>query len=340
MGASCLNLPVYCIPAGQGNELRETVYSLLPLFVEAGLEISLIRYDSLVAGALSGACTSLNLEGSLSDIVAGYSFVGDEHQLLVQARELLRSHDLVFVEGEEDIKDFWQLTFAHGGLQEKAENNRELILGDGTLQDGFETIWTHAGRLQKKRPVWACILIGGKSSRMGQPKHLLKDKNGTTWLERVVRLLEPHVDGVVLSGKGSVPQSLAFLPRIPDIPDVQGPLTGILSAMRWQPDVSWLLLACDMPHISEEAVRWVLDSPVLGGWAGLPTLTDGRTAEPLFARYEPQSKHYFEKLCAMGERRIGRVADFAKTKLLPVPEELQFAWSNINTPQELQSVDI
>ena len=31
-------------------------------------------------------------------------------------------------------------------------------------------------------PLLACVLIGGKSSRMGQPKHLL-NQAGCSWLE-------------------------------------------------------------------------------------------------------------------------------------------------------------
>ncbi len=75
------------------------------------------------------------------------------------------------------------------------------------------------------------------------PEHLIKRENGLTWLENTVELLTPFTEQVVLSGAGEVPSSLDSLVRLADVPDVQGPLTGILAAMRWHPDACWLLLA-------------------------------------------------------------------------------------------------
>ncbi|MCI5149713.1 MAG: hypothetical protein D3916_10065 [Candidatus Electrothrix sp. MAN1_4] len=90
--------------------------------------------------------------------------------------------------------------------------------------------------------VWGCILIGGKSSRMGRPKHLIQE-NEKTWLEQAVEILSPHVEQVVLSGSGEVPATLASLAQVPDAPGLAGPLAGILSVMRWQQTASWLVMA-------------------------------------------------------------------------------------------------
>lgn len=339
MVAACYDLPVYGVGAGTGPDFRKYVLSLLPLFTEAGLKVAVVKFRATTAskGSAEGdpGLEAVPAAGTSST----FAFAGDEVRLLGQVKQLQQSHDLVMIDGWTGNEGCWQLLPDNQGLgQRRAAGEYRLLLPGGSLSAACEVILRHAGQLQQNRPVWACVLIGGKSSRMGRPKHLLEDRAGTTWLERLVHLIQPHVEGVALSGKGDVPQSLGSLPRLPDIPAVQGPLTGILSAMRWQPEVSWLLLACDMPHISDQAVRWLLASTTLGGWASLPTITGGKTVEPLFARYEPQSRAYFEELCATGERRIGRVAAFAKTRVLPVPAELQGAWSNINTPQELQAV--
>ena len=88
----------------------------------------------------------------------------------------------------------------------------------------------------QETPLMACLLIGGHSSRMGRPKHLIKGVNGKTWVENTVNLLQPFTQDIVLSGRGDVSKSLESVTRIPDVPDVQGPLTGILAAMRWQPE--------------------------------------------------------------------------------------------------------
>lgn len=336
MAVSCLDLPVYSYLAG----LRATMERVLPLFAQAGLKVAVVDYR---AAEKTGESTGLVPVGSAGThpAVAGYSFEGRESVLLVKARKLLCSQDLLFIAGEGGIQGCWQLAGGENstGATASIPGHRLVLPAEGP-QEASECILAHAGGLLRKKAVWACILIGGKSSRMGRPKHLIQDKAGQTWLERLVKLIEPHVAGIVLSGKGEVPESLGSLTRIPDIPGVQGPLTGIVSAMRGRPEVSWLLLACDMPHITDKAVRWLLANAALGVWASLPTITGGRTVEPLFARYEPQSRSYFESLCALGELRIGRIADFSKVKILPVPEGLHPAWSNINTPQELQSLSL
>ncbi len=188
---------------------------------------------------------------------------------------------------------------------------------------------------QQEIPIRACLLIGGRSSRMGRPKHLIRGKNGRTWVENTVDLLLPFTKEIVLSGKGEVPENLAALQRIADIPDVQGPLTGILAAMRWQPDSCWLLLACDMPNITTESLEWLIASRRPDSFGTVPRLQEDGFVEPLLALYEPQAKEYFEELCLSGILKISMVARRSQIRTPVVPKNLCAAWSNINTPDEL-----
>ena len=74
----------------------------------------------------------------------------------------------------------------------------------------------------------------------------------------------------MLLGKGAVPASLAPLPQLPDVADKQGPLAGMLAAMRWQPEASWLFLSCDMPLLTAANLQWVLNHRAPGIWGVLP----------------------------------------------------------------------
>jgi len=188
---------------------------------------------------------------------------------------------------------------------------------------------------QAEAPLRACLLIGGRSSRMGRPKHLIKGENGLTWIENTVNLLQAFTEHIVLSGAGVVPDTLESLTRIPDIPDVKGPLTGILAAMRRHPDSCWLLLACDMPNIRPEALKWLLAGRSPESWGTVPRLQEDGFVEPLLALYEPQAKEYFEELCASGCFRISMVARQKNIATPVVPAGLGRSWSNINTPGEL-----
>jgi len=186
-------------------------------------------------------------------------------------------------------------------------------------------------------PVWGCILIGGKSSRMGQPKHLIEDKNNITWLERTTDILRPLVDGLVVSGAGMLPEKLASTVRLADIPGVVGPLTGILAACRWQPMVTWVFVACDMPHITPEAIHWLLSGRRAGCWGRVPRLAGSKHCEPLFAWYDFRAGHLFEEQHYDGNLRIGAVALHAKIDKPVIPESLHFGWQNINTPDQLKA---
>jgi molybdopterin-guanine dinucleotide biosynthesis protein A len=223
---------------------------------------------------------------------------------------------------------------------------------DKTIPAGF--VWTHgngsdlaiesfAGQLIKELdervfriPIWACILIGGKSSRMGRPKHLIEDEH-MTWLERTTNILRPLVDGVVVSGSGLLPDTLTDIVRLVDVPKVVGPLTGILAAMRWQPLVTWLFIACDMPHITPEAIHWLLAKRRSGCWGRVPRLAGNKHCEPLLAWYDFRAAQLFEEQNYSGNLRIGAVASHLKIDNPVIPDTLAYGWQNINTPEELKT---
>jgi len=182
--------------------------------------------------------------------------------------------------------------------------------------------------LQKRiqtTPLYAGILFGGRSQRMGQPKHLLSI-DGKTWLEHIVATVQPSVQQVVLLGTGKVPPSLCALPVLPDAPHKHGWLAGILAAMRWNPHVSWLFAACDLPQISSVAVGWLTRQRGPGVWAILPRLPGAQGVEPLFAFYEFRARPFLESTLAPS----GLVGLPAVTTPEP-PAQIANAWANMNT---------
>jgi molybdopterin-guanine dinucleotide biosynthesis protein A len=107
-------------------------------------------------------------------------------------------------------------------------------------------------------PVWGLVLAGGESKRMGSDKALLK-QDGETQLSRAIGLLESHVDRVFVSTRADQaddPERSKFA-QIIDRYDDMGPVAGILSAMDSNDDVSWLVLACDLPNIDDTTINGV-----------------------------------------------------------------------------------
>ena len=188
--------------------------------------------------------------------------------------------------------------------------------------------------LWRAAPVYAGVLIGGASTRMGSPKHLLKAA-GQSWLERTVGQLAGAAAETVLLGRGEVPASLAGLHRLPDAPDASGPMAGVLSAMRWARLASWLIVACDMPHITREAVDWLLSLRRPGVWAVIPRLGEGRPLEPLLAYYDFRVRPLLERLAAAGCFKAAEIARSSKVVTPVPPPELAGAWANVNRPEDL-----
>lgn len=215
---------------------------------------------------------------------------------------------------------------------------------EGQRGRDFAGILEALNNWQQRQPLWACILIGGKSSRMGTPKHLITGFSKQTWLEEKVTLLEPFVDGVVLSGAGDIPRSLKQCPRVHDEKGVAGPMAGVVSTMRAYPHRSWLVCACDMPLVTVEAIEWLLQQRRFAQTAVIPKRESRKKGalrvhpEPLFAVYERECRQTMEVLVSSGERRIGKIAEDGQVSCPIIPFELQKFWSNINTPEDAESM--
>ncbi len=185
------------------------------------------------------------------------------------------------------------------------------------------------------REIWACILVGGQSRRMGEPKHLLVDED-VTWLESEVAIVEPLVDRVVLAGQAKIPDSLRRIVRLDDIAGVAGPLAGILAALRSNSAVDWLVLPCDMPWVNTAAINWLLaETRKIAAQIILPVLPDKEYIEPLFAVYRAEALTLIAQCCAQAEFSLQKIRYEAGVVELPVVAEHCQAWSNINTSQEL-----
>lgn len=346
-----LNLPILGICGYSGAGKTTLIEAMLPELIDRGLRVAVVKHDcrNPVVDCPGRDSDRLYRAGADLFLFGGEAFFrlhGDDGAGLVfQLRRLARHYDLVLVEGhaQTPIPKIWLL--AEGEMEAPAETADVLAVfaRDGQwaarifafLLQWLQDIWLQT-------PVWACVLIGGRSSRMGRPKHLIEKEEArdqATWLEHTVGLLQPLIgDRMVVSGGGLVPESLSLVPRLPDIPEVGGPLTGILAAMRWQPEVSWLLVACDMPDISAEAVNWLLSLRRPGCWGTVPCLHEDGYLEPLLAHYDHRCGPLFEQLLTAGSLRMSLIARHGKIETPLVPATLRSSWRNINTPGELAAL--
>jgi molybdopterin-guanine dinucleotide biosynthesis protein A len=182
-------------------------------------------------------------------------------------------------------------------------------------------------------PVYGLILAGGSSSRMKRDKAALLYR-GESQLDRACALAGRHVNRVFVSvraGQDADPVR-ARRPLIIDSVAGGGPIVGIRSALAAHPLAAWLVLACDLPFLSDAAVAHLLAErdPRLIATAyrsahdGLP--------EPLCAVWEPKAADELAAYQAGGRSCPRKFLMHRAVKILE-PSDRQ-ALDNVNTPEE------
>ncbi len=182
--------------------------------------------------------------------------------------------------------------------------------------------------------VLGLVLAGGQSRRMGRDKALLR-LNGESQLDRAVRLLEQHVAGVFVSARAdqaNEPERARF-PRIVDRYADLGPLAGILSAMDAEPEATWLVVACDLPNLDGETIRYLLaERSATQPFTAYRSSFDG-LPEPLCAVYSASSRAILDEFVSAGVHCPRKIMMRSDTRLLDARNPR--ALDNINTPGEL-----
>lgn len=336
--------PVLGICGSSGAGKTTLIEALIPRLHSIGLQVAVVKHDA------RNVC--IDTPGKDSDrffragadvsLFGGECFTrwhgrGDFTSFLIN---LCTSYDLVLVEGHAKtaIPKIWLLGQGHAAPPENQGRILEVLTREQADADRvFHFLQQWLSHKCRQIPVWGCVLIGGRSRRMGRPKHLI-EHGGKSWLEHAVDKLCPLVDQVVLSGLGQVPHSLATLPPVPDAPDLAGPMAGILAVMRWQPAVSWLVMACDQPHVQVESLQWLLDSRRPGIRAILPDLQGDGRIEPLLAWYDYRCRLSLEEIAASGSLRISQLAGQPGVQHFQPPGHLRSSWRNVNTARELEEL--
>lgn len=133
--------------------------------------------------------------------------------------------------------------------------------------------------------IYGLVLAGGKSRRMGEDKALLV-RDGTSQLEHIAALLQALTDKVFVSTRAEQQDERVRrrFEQIVDQFDDIGPIAGILSAMQEYPHVDWLVVACDLPNVDDETIRFLLAN---------------RSVEQPFTAYRSSHDDLPEPLCAV-----------------------------------------
>lgn len=182
-------------------------------------------------------------------------------------------------------------------------------------------------------PVYGLILAGGASSRMQRDKAALLYR-GRSQLDRAFELVSRHVSPVFVSVRAdqTAEATRALRPKIVDCVAGQGPIVGIRSALAAHPDAAWLVVACDLPFLSDAALTQLLRERDFGSLATAFRSTHDGLPEPLCAVWEPAAAAALDAYQA-GDGRCPRKFLMRHGARLLEPLDRR-ALDNINTPEE------
>lgn len=343
---SFIHIPAVAVCGWSGSGKTWLLEKLIQRYSRQGFSVGVIKHDAhRLELDRPGKNTFRLWEAGAQSLLAH-----DETQLFMRRRkpgtrsleewlaQMSRECDFVLVEGHKtnQLPKLWLDHPDKPGKPNEIDNViAHLSWGDNRLDDAEKIIKQQLHDQWQKRPINAGILTGGKSRRMGYPKHKL-EVQGKSVLETLTQAVSPFVDEVVLIGNNRDFSDSFGCMQLPDIPYCDGPLAGILSAFRWNPNSSWLIVACDMPNVQQQTVEWLLSKRKFGKWGTIPL--DERYCHPLFAIYEPASFSLFEQSCQSGQFSITKIVQNYKISQIKIPSQLNGHILNCNSPEDLKRV--
>jgi molybdopterin-guanine dinucleotide biosynthesis protein A len=182
-------------------------------------------------------------------------------------------------------------------------------------------------------PLQGLVLAGGRSARMQRDKAALS-YGGSSQLDRVVALAARQVSKVFVSVRASqtADPTRARHPMIVDTVAGDGPIVGIRSALAAFPDSAWLVLACDLPFLSDAVLSHLLANRDPAAMATAYESSHDGLPEPLCAIWEPAAATALQAFQDTGRDCPRKFLLRHRTYLLPPLDA--HALDNVNTPEE------
>jgi molybdenum cofactor guanylyltransferase len=184
-----------------------------------------------------------------------------------------------------------------------------------------------------RAPIYGLVLAGGTSTRMRRDKAAL-EYQGATQLDRAFDIVVRHSVRSFVSVRAGQAQDpiRAAKPLIIDSVDGDGPIVGILSAMAAYPDAAWLVLACDLPFLSDVTVEGLFAERDASACATAYRSARDGLPEPLCAIWEPRAAQALAAFQRAGGHCPRKFLLGHPTRLLEAVEAA--ALENVNTPDQ------
>lgn len=193
---------------------------------------------------------------------------------------------------------------------------------------------------QETNNITGVILAGGRARRMdGQDKGLLR-VNNQPMIKLIIDQLATQVQTIIINANRNIEQYGSFgYPVISDqdSTDFNGPLAGMLSAMKSCNTDFILSVPCDGPFLPADLASR-LYTELLSHDADICVVHDGDRMSPVFALIKTQLAESLQNYLDNGDRKIDLWYKQHKTVLANFSDCNNISL-NINTPEELLQLE-
>jgi molybdenum cofactor guanylyltransferase len=192
-------------------------------------------------------------------------------------------------------------------------------------------------KMQHVKPVLnGLVLAGGKSERMGFDKGAV-NWHGKEQRYHVADMLKSFCNEVFISCRADQQKEIdePYL-SIADTFTGLGPFGALLSAFREKPNNAWLVIACDLPLINENTLKYLINNRNVSSIATAYKSTFDDFPEPLITIWEPKSYPVLLSFLAQGYSCPRKVLINSDITLLNAPNADDL--TNVNTPEELDKI--
>jgi molybdopterin-guanine dinucleotide biosynthesis protein A len=181
------------------------------------------------------------------------------------------------------------------------------------------------------------VLAGGLSQRMQTDKGRLRyGPDSREQREVAAALLAEVCQDVFVSCRAEQAAELPTgLQPLPDTFLGLGPLGGILSAFRQDPNAAWLVLACDLPFLTADVLRQLVAGRQPSRLATAFQSPGSDFPEPLITIFEPRAYPELLRFLGLGYSCPRKMLINSDVEVLPTP--VGEALRNINTPAEREA---
>lgn len=183
------------------------------------------------------------------------------------------------------------------------------------------------------------IIAGGKSVRMGSDKAFVK-LAGKPLIQHVIERSRNlgQMETILIANQPERYRHLG-LPVFSDVCPNKGSLGGIYTALTYAQSPHILVIACDMPFIKPELLRFMIAQ--IGGDIDIVVPRVGGYPQGLHAIYSQSCRQPIQEQLAANRLKVIRFYDRMRVRYLDEADYEPYdvdgrSFVNLNTPEELQ----